>query len=187
MGAIFSYVILPLLIFFARIADVSLGTIRIIFISKGFKVLAFLVGFFEVLIWLLAINQIWSDFSNPWLLLAYAAGFATGNYVGIYLDEKISIGNSMIRIIVIKNSKKLVNELKKNGYQLTVIDGHSADQNIDVKMILVVVKRKELKNVLKILKKINPNSFFTIEDIRNVRKNRNELLKEKRNSRRLFK
>ncbi|HNZ52461.1 MAG TPA: DUF2179 domain-containing protein [Candidatus Pacearchaeota archaeon] len=187
MGAIFSYVILPLLIFFARIADVSLGTIRIIFISKGFKVLAFLVGFFEVLIWLLAINQIWSDFSNPWLLLAYAAGFATGNYVGIYLDEKISIGNSMIRIIVIKNSKKLVNELKKNGYQLTVIDGHSADQNIDVKMILVVVKRKELKNVLKILKKINPNSFFTIEDIRNVRKNRNELLKEKRSPRRLFK
>ncbi|HOF44480.1 MAG: hypothetical protein BWY36_00712 [Candidatus Diapherotrites archaeon ADurb.Bin253] len=187
MGAIFSYVVLPLLIFFARIADVSLGTIRIIFISKGFKVLAFLVGFFEVLIWLLAINQIWSDFSNPWLLLAYAAGFATGNYVGIYLDEKISIGNSMIRIIVIKNSKKLVNELKKNGYQLTVIDGHSADQNIDVKMILVVVKRKELKNVLKILKKINPNSFFTIEDIRNVRKNRNELLKEKRSPRRLFK
>lgn len=187
MGAIFSYVVLPLLIFFARIADVSLGTIRIIFISKGFKVLAFLVGFFEVLIWLLAINQIWSDFSNPLLLLAYAAGFATGNYVGIYLDEKISIGNSMIRIIVIKNSKKLVNELKKNGYQLTVIDGHSADQNIDVKMILVVVKRKELKNVLKILKKINPNSFFTIEDIRNVRKNRNELLKEKRSPRRLFK
>jgi uncharacterized protein YebE (UPF0316 family) len=135
----------------------------------------------------LAINQIWSDFSNPLLLLAYAAGFATGNYVGIYLDEKISIGNSMIRIIVIKNSKKLVNELKKNGYQLTVIDGHSADQNTEVKMILVVVKRKELKNVLKILKKINPNSFFTIEDIRNVRKNRNELLKEKRNSRRLFK
>jgi len=187
MGAIFSYVVLPLLIFFARIADVSLGTIRIIFISKGFKLLSFIVGFFEVLIWLLAINQIWSDFSNPLLLLAYAAGFATGNYVGIYLDEKISIGNSMIRIIVIKNSKKLVNELKKNGYQLTVIDGHSADQNIDVKMILVVVKRKELKNVLKILKKINPNSFFTIEDIRNVRKNRNELLKEKRSPRRLFK
>lgn len=187
MGAIFSYVVLPLLIFFARIADVSLGTIRIIFISKGFKLLSFIVGFFEVLIWLLAINQIWSDFSNPWLLLAYAAGFATGNYVGIYLDEKISIGNSMIRIIVIKNSKKLVNELKKNGYQLTVIDGHSADQNTEVKMILVVVKRKELKNVLKILKKINPNSFFTIEDIRNVRKNRNELLKEKRSPRRLFK
>lgn len=187
MGAIFSYVVLPLLIFFARIADVSLGTIRIIFISKGFKLLSFIVGFFEVLIWLLAINQIWSDFSNPLLLLAYAAGFATGNYVGIYLDEKISIGNSMIRIIVIKNSKKLVNELKKNGYQLTVIDGHSADQNTEVKMILVVVKRKELKNVLKILKKINPNSFFTIEDIRNVRKNRNELLKEKRSPRRLFK
>ncbi len=187
MGAIFSYAVLPLLIFFARIADVSLGTIRIIFISKGFKLLSLIVGFFEVLIWLLAINQIWSDFSNPWLVLAYAAGFAAGNYVGILLDEKISIGNSMIRIIIRKNSRKLIRELKKNGYQLTIIDGQSADQETDVKMILAVVKRKELKNIFKILKEVNPKAFFTIEDIRSVRKNHYELLRPKRTPGRLSK
>jgi uncharacterized protein YebE (UPF0316 family) len=176
MGAIFSYALLPLLIFFARVADVSLGTIRIIFVSKGFKFLSLIVGFFEVLIWLLAINQIWSDFSNPWLILAYATGFAAGNYVGILLDEKISIGNSMIRIIIRKNSKKLINELKNKGYHMTIIDGQSGDQETDVKMILAVVKRKELKKIFKIIKEINSKAFFTVEDIRSVRKNHYEVV-----------
>jgi uncharacterized protein YebE (UPF0316 family) len=110
MESIFAYVILPSLIFLARVVDVSLGTIRIIFISKGFKFLSLIVGFFEVLIWLVAINQIWGNFTNIWLYLAYAAGFATGNYVGIWLDEKISLGSVMIRIIIRKNSKKLIFE-----------------------------------------------------------------------------
>ncbi len=99
MEPIFNYLILPLLIFLSRVVDVSLGTIRIIFVSKGFKFLSLVIGFFEVLIWLVAINQIWGNFTNIWLYLAYAAGFATGNYVGIWLDEKISLGNVMIRII----------------------------------------------------------------------------------------
>ncbi len=180
MGEVFSYAILPLLIFFARVIDVSLGTIRIIFISKGFKFLSLFTGFFEVLIWLLAINQIWSDFSNPWLILAYAGGFAAGNYVGILLDEKISIGNALIRIIIRKNSKKLINELRKNNYSLTIIDGYSGDKESDVKMILSVVKRKELKKIFKIMKEVNPKAFFTVEDVRSVRKNNYELLRPKR-------
>ncbi len=179
MGVIFSYAILPLLIFFARVADVSLGTIRIIFVSKGFKFLSLIVGFFEVLIWLLAINQIWSDFSNPWLIVAYATGFAVGNYVGIRLDEKISIGNSMIRIIIRKNSRKLIKELKKNGYPMTIINGQSGDQETDVKMILSVVKRKELKKIFKLIKKVNSKAFFTVEDIRSVRKNHYEVVAQK--------
>ncbi len=180
MEEVFSYAILPLLIFFARVADVSLGTIRIIFISKGFKFLSLFVGFFEVLIWLLAINQIWSDFSNPWLVLAYACGFAAGNYVGICLDEKISIGNVLIRIIIRKNSKKLISHLKKNGYHITIINGQSGDQETDVKMILAVVKRKELKKIFKIIKEINKKAFFTVEDIRSVRKNHYEVVGDKR-------
>jgi len=179
MEEVFSYAILPLLIFFARVADVSLGTIRIIFVSKGFKFLSLFVGFFEVLIWLLAINQIWSDFSNPWLIVAYATGFAVGNYVGILLDEKISIGNSMIRIIIRKNSKKLITHLKKSGYHMTIINGQSGDQETDIKMILAVVKRKELKKIFKIIKEINPKAFFTVEDIRSMRKNHYEVVTPK--------
>ncbi len=179
MSVVYPYIVLPLLIFFARVADVSLGTIRIIFISKGFKLLSFVVGFFEVLIWILAISQIFSDLTNPWLILAYALGFATGNYVGICLDEKISIGNSMIRIIIRKNSKKLIGELKKKGYQMTVIDGQSGDQETGVKMILMVVRRKEIKKIFELIKKINPKAFFTVEDIRSTRKTQHELLKQK--------
>lgn len=171
MELIFAYVLLPLLIFLARVIDVSLGTIRIIFISKGFKLLSLVIGFFEVLIWLTAINQIWSNLSNVWLYIAYAGGFATGNYVGIWLDEKILLGNAMVRIIIRKNSEKLIKELKKNNYQLTILNGKSGTEETDVKVILSVVRRRELKNLFKIVKKINPKAFYTIEDIRSVRQN----------------
>jgi uncharacterized protein YebE (UPF0316 family) len=106
MELVFAYVLLPLLIFLARVLDVSLGTVRIIFISKGYKFLSLFIGFFEVLIWLTAINQIWSNLSNVWLYLAYAGGFATGNWIGIWLDEKISLGHAMVRIIIRKNLLK---------------------------------------------------------------------------------
>lgn len=171
MEPIFNYLILPLLIFLSRVVDVSLGTIRIIFVSKGFKFLSLVIGFFEVLIWLVAINQIWGNLTNIWLYLAYAAGFATGNYVGIWLDEKISLGNVMIRIIIRKNSKKLINELKKNNYQMTILEGKSASEEKGVHVIFSVIKRKELKKVFNIIRKVNPKAFYTVEDIRSTRKN----------------
>lgn len=172
------FFLIPILIFFARVIDVSLGTIRIIFISKGFKLLSFLIGFFEVLIWLMAINQIFSDFSNFWLYIAYAGGFATGNYVGIWLEEKISMGNAMITIIITKNASKLINELKNNNYSLTIVNGKSGKEGADVKMIISVVRRKELKNVFKIINKVNPKAFYTVEDIRSMRKNEYSLIKK---------
>jgi len=92
ISEIYALIGLPLLIFFARVCDVSLGTIRIIFISKGIKYLAPIVGFFEILIWLLAISQIMQNLTNPYYYIFYAGGFATGNLVGIILDEKLSIG-----------------------------------------------------------------------------------------------
>ena len=165
-----AYILLPILIFLARVIDVSLGTIRIIFISKGFKFLSPLVGFFEVIIWLLAINQILSDFSNIWLCIAYAAGFAAGNFVGILLEEKISIGHSLIRIVIRKNSRELINELKKNNYHMTIINARSGDDETNVKMIFSVVKRKELKKIFRIIKKVSPKTFFTVEDVRSMRK-----------------
>jgi len=171
MESIFAYVILPVLIFLARVVDVSLGTIRIIFVSKGFKFLSLIIGFFEVLIWLTAINQIWGNFTNIWLYLAYAAGFATGNYVGIWLDEKISLGNVMVTIIIRKNSKKLINELKGNNYRLTILEGKSCSEEKGVKVIFSVIKRKELKNVFNLIKRVNPKAFYTVEDIRSTRKN----------------
>jgi uncharacterized protein YebE (UPF0316 family) len=187
METIFAYVILPLLIFLARITDVSLGTIRIIFISKGYKLLSLIIGFFEVLIWLVAINRIWSDLANVWLYIAYAGGFAIGNYVGIWLDEKISLGHAMVRIIIRKNPKKLINELKRNNYHITIINGQSGEEESGVKIILSVIKRKELKNIFKIIKNTNPHAFYTVEDVRNTRKNEYFVIKQKRANGKKFK
>ncbi|MDD1699528.1 MAG: DUF5698 domain-containing protein, partial [Methanoregula sp.] len=100
---IFTYVIIPLLIFCARICDVSLGTIRVIFISKGIKYLAPIIGFFEVIIWLLAIGQVMNNLTNFVAYGAYGAGFASGTYIGMLIEEKISLGLTSVRIITKKD------------------------------------------------------------------------------------
>lgn len=170
MEMVFSYIFIPLLIFIARVIDVSLGTVRIIFISKGFKFMAFILGFVEVLVWLIAIKQLWANLNSPLLYMAYALGFATGNYVGICIDEKLSFGTVLLRIIIKKSPHKLLQELKKNNYPATVIDCYSEDEKTDVKMIFSVLRRKDLKKVLYLLNKTNPGAFYTTEDVRNLRK-----------------
>ena len=105
---LFKWVILPLLIFVARICDQTLGTIRIVFLSRGDKWIDPLLGFFEVIIWVLAIRQIIHNLSNVVGYVAYAGGFATGNYIGILLEEKIAMGKRVVQIITQKDATKLV-------------------------------------------------------------------------------
>ncbi|HEX2991004.1 MAG TPA: DUF5698 domain-containing protein, partial [Anaerolineales bacterium] len=88
----FTWVILPLIIFLTRVLDVTLGTLRIIFISRGRKYLAPLLGFIEVLIWITVVSQIIGGASNFAAYFAYAAGFAVGNYVGMWIEERLAIG-----------------------------------------------------------------------------------------------
>lgn len=163
---IYSWIIIPLLIFFARVCDVSLGTIRIIFISKGIKFLAPLVGFFEILIWLLAIGQIMQNLTNIYYYIFYAAGFATGNFVGIILDEKLSIGTVSIRIITKKDATELIKALKNNKINLTILNAEGP--NGKVKVIFTVVNRQNISKIINIVKIHNPKSFYSIEDIRYV-------------------
>jgi len=111
-SAFYAWLILPLLIFLARVADVSIGTIRLIFISRGLKYLAPLVGFFEILIWLLAIGQIMKNLSNPACYIAYAGGFAMGNFVGMWIAERLSLGVVLIRVVTKKDATELVECLK---------------------------------------------------------------------------
>lgn len=159
-----SIFLLPLLIFVARVADVSLGTIRVIFVSKGFKFLAPLLGFFEILIWIIAIKNVMVNDFSLWMYLAYAGGFAVGNYVGICIEDYLSIGKVMIRIITQKDAGDLIQNLKDDKYPVTVIDGKGRDG--DVKMIFSVVDKSCLKRVVGIIKKYNPKAFYSIEDLR---------------------
>lgn len=162
----FSLVVLPILIFCSRILDVSLGTLRIIFVSKGMKHLSPVIGFFEILIWLLAISQIMQNLNNWVNYVAYAGGFAAGTYVGLYIEDRLAMGSLVVRIIVKKNPSKLVKFLRSDGYRSTVIDAMGG--NGPSKIILAVVKRKDLKDVIKIIKKFNPRAFYSIEDVRTV-------------------
>jgi len=163
---ILAWIILPFLIFFARVCDVSLGTIRIIFVSKGIKYLAPVVGFFEILIWLLAISQIMQNLTNVYYYIFYAGGFAIGNLVGIIIEEKLSIGTVGIRIITRQDAKELVNALKKSDYGITVVDAEGSKGK--VKVIFTVINRQNIQKVMNIVKQYNPKAFYHIEDIRYV-------------------
>lgn len=163
---IFAWIILPLLIFFARVCDVSLGTIRIIFVSKGIKYLAPLVGFFEILIWLLAISQIMQNLTNAYYYVFYAGGFAIGNLVGIIIEEKLSIGIVSIRIITRQDALELVNALKKSKYGITVVDAEGLKGR--VKIIFTVINRQNIKKVINLVKIYNPKAFYSVEDIKFV-------------------
>ncbi len=165
---IFKFVILPALIFMARICDVTLDTLRIIYVSRGMKFAAPIIGFFEVLIWLLAISQIFQNLSNPVCYIAYAGGFAMGNFIGIILEEKMAIGTVVIRIITQKDALQLIEVLKTNRYGITHVDAQGVMG--PVKIIFTIVKRKDVERVLEIVRTCNPQAFFTIEDVRSVRK-----------------
>jgi uncharacterized protein YebE (UPF0316 family) len=164
---LFSYVVLPLLIFVARVIDVSIGTLRIIFLSKGFKKTAPIMGFFEVLIWILAIGEIMKNLNNWSCYLGYAAGFAAGNYIGILLEEKLAMGIHIVRVITEKGTKQLLNNFHDAGFVETVLGGEGHSGKVDV--VYVIINRKDLPKVENIIEAHNPQSFYSIEDIKQVK------------------
>jgi len=165
-SATYTWVILPLLIFFARITDVSLDTLRIIFINRNLRYYAALSGFFGVLIWLMVIRQIFQRLDHPLCFIAYAAGFAAGNIVGIVIENRISIGKVIIRTITRRESDELVAFLRSSGYGITVIDAEGMTG--PVKVIFTVTERSDIRHIVETIKKYNPNSFYSVEDIRFV-------------------
>jgi len=161
---VFDYVLLPLFIFVLRIFDVSLDTLRIIFMTKGYRNLAPVIGFFEVLIWIVAITRIMQNLDNWISYVAYAAGFATGNYVGMLIDEKLAIGYEMIRVITRVNAgENLVKALRKGGFGVTTIKAEG--MNGEVGIIYIIVNRKNQAGAVELIKRHNPGAFFTVENI----------------------
>ncbi len=162
----FAYFALPLMIFLARISDVTLGTLRIIFVSRGNKTIAPILGFFEVLIWVIAISNIIQHLDNVYCYLAWAGGFATGNFIGMRIEERLAIGVNLVRIITKKEANQLIGELHSSGYGATVVDARGKDGEVHV--IYTVVKRKEIQKLIDLIKTYNPNAFYVVEDVRSV-------------------
>ncbi|KAF5086056.1 DUF2179 domain-containing protein [Methanospirillum purgamenti] len=163
---IFAFVVIPLLIFFARIVDVSIGTIRYIMISRGFKYIAPIFGFFEVTIWLLAIGQVMANITNPICYIAYGAGFASGTYIGMEIEERMKLGMAIIRLITPLPATDFVARLRQYGYGVTNISAEGA--NGQVTIIFMVVKRSKIPHLIPLIRDFNPHAFYTIEDVRSA-------------------
>lgn len=165
-STIFAYLILPLLIFMARILDVTIGTIRIVMVSKGQKVWAPLLGFFEVFIWIIAISRIFQNLDNWVNYVAYAAGFASGNYIGLLIEERLAMGIVKIQIITRKSAEKLIENLKDAGYGITYHEARGSSETVSI--IYSIIKRTEIQTVENIVKTTNPKAFYSIEDVKSV-------------------
>lgn len=164
----YAWVILPGLIFLARVCDVTLGTLRIIFISRGRRSLAPLLGFFEVLIWIVVIGQLVQNLHSVSAYLCYAGGFAAGNFVGMWLEDRMALGTYILRIIISDDGETLVQKIHESGFGVTRVEGQGSTGPVN--LIYTIVKRRDVNNVLSIIHERVPNAFVTIEEVRSTEK-----------------
>ena len=157
-----------LLIFFSRVTDVTLGTLRIAFISRGEKSLAPLIAFFEMMIWLFAIGTLVQDFTNLAYYVAYAGGFATGVFTGLRIEDRLALGSRMIRTITQHDAAELSEALRAAGWGVTSVRaaGHSGDVNL----IFSVIKRADVGQYMAMVEQHHPDAFSSIEEVRSIRR-----------------
>jgi uncharacterized protein YebE (UPF0316 family) len=160
---VFSFVLLPLSIFFARILDVSINTVRIIYVLGGRKFTSTLLGFFESFIWLMAIRQIFEHLDNWICYVAYPAGFAAGIFVGMIIEEKIAYGKVIVRIITRKDINPLLQYLNKEYHRYTHVKAEGPDGQEN--LVFTVLERERLEALLMMLKEILPTAFYTVEKV----------------------
>ncbi|XDD50740.1 DUF2179 domain-containing protein [Leptospira sp. WS92.C1] len=162
----FDYVLLPCFIFLARVTDVSIGTIRVILLTREKKAVAASLGFLEVLLWIIVITQVIKNLNNVFCYLAYAGGFATGTFVGMILEEKLAMGFSLLRIISPQFGDRIANRLSEAGYRVTTMNGQGSRG--PVKIVFTVLKRKKIGQAMAIVKEVEPDVFYSIENARST-------------------
>lgn len=159
---------LPILIFLARVFDVTLGTVRIIFISRGKKYLAPLLGFVETFVWIMVVSQIVRNISGIWSFVGYAAGFAAGTLVGMFVEDRLAIGTLMVRTILAGDVSPLIQRLRDAGYGVTCVPGEGASG--PVTNIHTIIKRKDIQAVVTIIQTLHPRAFLSIEEVQAAHK-----------------
>lgn len=157
-----------LLIFVLRIADMSLDTIRLLYVVRGRKLLAGLLGFFQSLIFIVAIANVLSGKANLLSILGYALGFACGNVVGMAFEEKMAVG--FIRLTAVSSGlgTAIAEKLRRTGYAVTELAGRG--KNGMVTVLSVSVRRREFDDAETIILETDPEAFITAEDVRAVRR-----------------
>ena len=157
---------LPLLIFLARVFDVTLGTLRIIFTSRGLRNLAPVLGFIETFVWIIAVSSLVKHAQNVAAYVGYAGGFATGTFVGMLIENKLAVGTVTFRAIIRRDVKELLKTLVGAGFGVTVVDGEGSSGK--VKIIYTTVKRQDLPVVVDIFHRLVPGAFLSVEEVRST-------------------
>ena len=156
------------LIFILRVSDMSLDTLRVLFVMRGKKSIVWVLGFLQATIFILAISIVLRDLDSPLKIVAYAAGFATGNVIGIWIEEKLAVGHVQIRIISPRLGSALADRLREEGYAVTEVAARGKDGMVG--LLNCSVRRRRVNHVRTIVNQIDPDAFITAEDVRPVRR-----------------
>lgn len=157
---------MPVIIFFLRVTDMSLDTLRVLFVIRGRKPLAWTLGFFQSALWVIAITSVLSNLDNLFNLIGYAGGFATGNVVGMMIEERLAIGFGHIRIISSRRGSAIAEAVRAAGYAVTELPGRGKDGTVTV--LNCSVKRRDIEPIKGKVYRIDPDAFITVEDIRPI-------------------
>jgi uncharacterized protein YebE (UPF0316 family) len=151
-----------LMIFGLRVVDVSMGTVRMLMIVRGRKLPSALIGFFQVLIFILAISKVIREVGNIWNILGYCAGFAVGTIVGMALEDKLALGFSMVRIISKTKWLEITQTLRHDGFGATEVIGEGRDGPVGI--IYSMVRRKQVPAVIELCEQLDQQAFITVEE-----------------------
>ena len=158
-------VLLALGIFLARIADVSMGTVRILVGFRGYRLLAAAIGFCEAAIWVVAASKVIQHLDAWYLVVAYAGGFAAGNYLGLTLERRLAVGRELARIISYRPDSALAQELTRRGWP--VVELHGTRRNHEpVEVMYVVAARRRMPELLALGRQFDPEALYTITDVK---------------------
>lgn len=156
-----------LFVFVARILDVSLSTIRILMLTRGKRLLAAFLGFFEVTIYITALSQVVGNLDNPVKILVYALGFSTGTMIGGFLEEKLAVGHTFIELVPKIHGTELVIALREENFGVTVLEGQgrTGPRNI----LTIILRRKDLNRFKTVVDQVDPDAFYAILDARSTK------------------
>jgi uncharacterized protein YebE (UPF0316 family) len=156
------------LIFLLRVGDMGLDTLRVLFVMRGKKALVWVLGFFQATIFILAIGIVLVGVDNPLNIVAFAAGFATGNVVGMLIEERLAIGFIQMRIISPRLGSAIAEMLRGEGYAVTEVAARGKDGMVS--LLSCSVQRKDVGHVRAVVNQVDEMAFITTEDVRPVRR-----------------
>jgi len=157
---------IPLVIFAAEVCVVTVSTMRIIAIARGQTILAPVLGFFEITIWLFAIGQTMQNLNNIACFFAFALGFTLGNFLGMQIEKMLALGTMVVRVVTHRDATELIDCLRSASYGVTCVDGHGATGPVQI--VMTVVKRKQLSAVVALIEAHHPQAFYAVDEVQSA-------------------